>query len=74
MEHEKGTRGLAVTGDATKIISSDGKGKIKEVESHKLVKEWTHQGCWLEIAISPDDRLVAIGVRAVAICTIMEGR
>ena len=66
---------LAVTRDGTKIISGDEGGKIKvwDAESHRLVKEWTHsQGCF-KIAISPDDRLVAVGDRAVAIYT-MEGR
>ena len=66
---------LAVTRDGTRIISSghDGKVKVWDVETHKLVKEWTHPGDWPRIAISPDDRLVAVGDQAVAIYTV-EGR
>ena len=67
--------GLAVTRDGTKIISSDFGGKVKvwDVDSHELVKEWTHPERWPRIAISPDDRLIAVGHRAVAIYS-MEGR
>ena len=75
MEHESEITGLTVTGDGTKIIGGDKDGKIKvwDVESHELVKEWTHpEGC-PEIAISPEDRLIAAGLRSVAIYTT-EGR
>ena len=75
MEHPSKICGLALTRDGTKIISSDDYGKIKvwNVESHKLVKEWTHPGSCPEIAISPDDRLIAAGDRVVAFYS-MEGR
>jgi WD40 repeat protein len=75
MEHESGIYGLAVTRDGTKIISSDEDGKIKvwDVESHELVKEWTHPGSCSIVALSPDDRLIAVGDQAVDIYT-MEGR
>ena len=65
---------VAVTWDGTKIISSNWTGGIKvwNVESYKLVNEWSHQGSYPRIAISPDDRLVAAGDRAVTIYT-MEG-
>ena len=77
MEHnsEDEIYSLAVTQDGTKIISGDEGGKIKvwNAESHKLVIEWTQlKGCFT-IAISPDDRLIAVGDRAVAVY-IMEGR
>ena len=75
MRHEGGMVDVAVTRDGTKIISSDWTGSIKvwHVESHELVKEWTHPGGCPKIAISPDDRLIAAGLRSVAIYT-MEGR
>ena len=75
MEHESGITGLAVTQDGTKIISGDEDGKIKvwDVQSHKLVKEWTHSETYPGIAISPDDRLIAVGGLVVAIYT-MDGR
>ena len=44
-----------------------------DVESRKVVKEWTHLGKRLDVAISPDDRLVAVGNQVVGIYT-MEGR
>ena len=76
MIHENWVCDVAVTRDGTKVISSDCKGSIKvsDVESHKLVEEWTHPGSWPKIVISPDDRLIAVGDRhrAVAIYT-MEG-
>ena len=54
--------GLAVTRDGTKIVSSGENGRIKvwNVDSHALVEEWTHPNGYPDIAISPDDRLVAI--------------
>ena len=77
MKHGTGIIGLAVTRDGTKIISSDLDGKVKawDVDSHEMVKGWTHPERWPgpEIAISPDDRLIAVGRRTVAIYT-MEGR
>jgi WD40 repeat protein len=75
MEQESGIRGLAVTRDGTNIISCDVDGKIKvwDVGSHEIVKEWTHPERCPEMAISPDDRLVAVGDLSVAIYT-MEGR
>ncbi|KAH0828968.1 WD40-repeat-containing domain protein [Lanmaoa asiatica] len=77
MEHdsEDAICSLAVCRDGTKIISStDGGGSIKvwDVESRALVKEWSHPWEYPEVAISPDDRLVAIGNRPVVIYT-MEG-
>ena len=74
MEHESGIYDLAVTRDGTKIISSDEDGNIKvwNVESHEILKEWTHPDT-NRIAISPDDRLIAVGEENVAIYT-MEGR
>ena len=75
MEHENEMADVAVTQDGTKIISSDEHGNIKiwDVETHKLVEEWIHPEHWPKIAISPDDRLIAVGDQAVAIYT-MEGR
>ena len=66
---------LAITRDGTKIISCGGLGRIKvwDVESHKLVKEWTHLEHYSKIAISRDDRLVAVGMTNVDIYS-MEGR
>ena len=76
MKHATGIlTGLAVTRDGTKIISSDLDGKVKvwDVNSHEMVKGWTHPKRRPKIAISPDDRLIAVGDRAVAIYT-MQGR
>ena len=72
MEHGCEMVSLAVAQDGTKIVSSDLDWRIKvwDVESHVLVREWTHEGGY-QIAISPDDRLVAVG-GASAIYT-MEG-
>ena len=62
MEHANEVCGLAVTRDGTKIISSDDGGGIKvwDVESHEIVKKWTHPKRGPKIAISPDDRLIAV--------------
>ena len=75
MKHGTGVTGLVVTRDGTKIISSDLDGKVKvwDVDSHKMVKEWTHPKRRPKIAISPDDRLIAVGAWTVTIYT-MEGR
>ena len=66
MEHKSEIRS-AVTRDGTKIISSDQDGEIRvwDVKSHELVKEWTHPESCPEIAISPDDQLIAVGARTV---------
>ena len=74
MKHEGGIYNVSVTRDGTKIISGDEGGKIRvwDVESHKLVIEWTHPDGCFRIAISPDDRLIAVAADAVAIYT-MEG-
>ena len=73
--HERGICGLAVTGDGTNIASSDFGGTVKvwDVESHELVREWTHPESCLQIAISPDDQLIAVGAWMVAVYS-MEGR
>ena len=78
MEHEGQICSLAVTQDGTKIITSDVVGEIKvwDVESHEIVKKWIYPlaESWPGIAISPDDRLIAVvGDRAMAIYT-MEGK
>ena len=76
MEHESGIYDLAVTRDGTKIISSDEDGNIKvwNVESHEILREWTHPNADI-VAISPDDRLIAVAEweENMAIYT-MEGR
>ena len=71
MEHENETSGLVVTLDGAKIISGDIDGQIKvwDVESHKLVKTWTHPEFYPVVAISPDDRLVTVGGWTVGIYT-----
>ena len=70
MEHENGVSDLAVTRDGAKIISSDFSGEIRvwDVESHKLVKAWTHEE-FPVISISPDDRFIAVGGWTVGIYT-----
>ena len=75
IEHESQICGLAVTRDGTNIVSVCGDGKIKvwDVKSHEIVKEWTHPESWPEIAISPDNRHIAVGAWTVAIYT-MEGK
>ena len=75
MGPESKVRGLAVTQNGMNIVSGEENGKIKvwNVESHEIVTEWTHPGSFPEIAISPDDRLIAVGDQAVAIYTL-EGR
>ncbi|KAF8553449.1 WD40 repeat-like protein [Imleria badia] len=63
MEHENKVDSLAVTRDGTKIVSSDEDGSIKmwNVESHELVQNWkAHSTISHALAISPDDRLVAV--------------
>ncbi|KAF8553458.1 WD40 repeat-like protein [Imleria badia] len=76
MEHTSSYMGnLPVTGDGTRIITCDENGRIRvwDVESHELVREWTYPGVFSELAISPDDQLVAVGSWMVFIYTI-EGR
>ena len=74
MKHASYISDLAVTRDGTKIICSDGDGETKvwDVKSHGIVKQWTHPEGG-PIAISPDDRLLAVGGKTVAVYT-MEGR
>jgi WD40 repeat protein len=75
MEHESEVYDLAVTRDGTRIISSDVDGNIKvwNVESHEIVKEWIDPDGGIDIALSPDDRLIAVSDETVAFYT-MEGR
>ncbi|KAN0081688.1 Quinonprotein alcohol dehydrogenase-like superfamily [Tylopilus felleus] len=75
MKHQNWVDSLAVTGDGTKIISSDsndnvGRVKIWDVESHQLVREWIHPETFPKIAVSPDDQLIAVGYRTVVFYTI----
>ena len=74
MEHVDEITSLAVALDGSKIISSDDGGEISvwDVESHKLVKAWSHQEGYPEVAISPNDWLIAAGGDTVGIYT-MEG-
>ena len=64
MGHKDRTKVVSVTRDGTKIISSDRKGSIRvwdaNLKSHKLVQGWTHEGGCEIVAISPDDRLIAV--------------
>ena len=55
-------------------ISSDkdGNTEVRDIESHRLVEARTHPERWPKIAISPDDRLIAVADGTVAIYT-MEG-
>ena len=67
---------LAVTSGGTKIISTECQSrevKVWDVASHKLVKAWTHRETHIRVAISPDDRLVAVGKRGVVFYTL-EGK
>ena len=75
MKHQSEIRSLTVTRDGTKIITSYDGGVIKmwNVESHELIKECAHPESCPEIAISPDDLLIAVADWAVAMYT-MEGR
>ena len=70
-EHEDEVWDLAVTRDGARIISGDINGQVKvwDVKSHKLVKAWTHRKIFPVIAISPDDRLIAVGGWPVGIYT-----
>ncbi|KAG6382175.1 WD40-repeat-containing domain protein [Boletus reticuloceps] len=73
MKHDSKTvKSLAVTRDGTKIITIDISGRIKiwGAYSHKLVTEWTHPGSFPTIAISPDDRLIAIGYETMVFYTM----
>ena len=74
MQHRNTVFHLAVTRDGEKIISSSREGNVKvwDVESHQLVKEWTHPEEGPRIAVSPDNRLLAVGLRVMFIYT-MEG-
>ncbi|KAG6382177.1 WD40-repeat-containing domain protein [Boletus reticuloceps] len=67
MEHNSEISGLAVTREGAKIVSGADNGSIKiwEVEPHEIVHEWTHPENYPIVAISPDDRLVAVGGRKV---------
>ena len=75
MQHRDQVFHLAVTRDGDKIISSDVEGSVNvwDVELHELVKEWTHPGKRPRIAVSPDNRLLAVGLRVVFIYTMEEG-
>jgi len=75
IKHKGEITGLVVSWNGTKIITSGCRGRVKvwDVESRKLVKEWTHLEIDPKIAILPDDRLVAVGHWNVAVYT-MEGR
>ena len=75
MEHEGKLCSLAVVWDGTKLVTGGVTGNITvwNVESQEIVEKWTHPQSWPEIAVSPDDRPVAVGNLAVAIYT-MEGR
>ncbi|KAF8553461.1 WD40 repeat-like protein [Imleria badia] len=63
---------LSVTSDGTRIIGGDENGCIRvwDVESHEVVQEWTHPESFCEIAISPDDQLIAVGSWMVFIYTM----
>ena len=72
MEHKNNITDLAVTRrDGPKIICArcDGEIKVWDIESHQLVKVWSHQEWDPVIAISPDDQLIAVGGRIVGIYT-----
>ena len=72
IEQENGVQRLAVTRDGAKIISGGFYGQIEvwDVESHKLLKAWTHQGIRPMIALSSDDQLIAVsGSQLVGIYT-----
>ncbi|KAF8553445.1 WD40 repeat-like protein [Imleria badia] len=76
MTHGKIVTSLAVTRDGTKIISGDEGGNIKVwgIESHRVVKEWTHPDSCTTLSLSSDDRLVVVaGGLTVGIYTV-EGR
>ena len=72
MKHKTTISSLALTRDGTKIISSDDDREIRvwDVESHETIKEWAFPDFVPSIAISPDDRLFAVGDRTVGIYTI----
>ena len=74
MEHNA-INSLAMTWDGTKIIGSNEYGDVKvwDIESHELVQQWSHPEGSPRIAISPDDRLVAIGKKNIVLYT-KEGR
>ncbi|KAN0081664.1 Quinonprotein alcohol dehydrogenase-like superfamily [Tylopilus felleus] len=70
---------LAVTRDGTKIVWSlsglrhedFGVIEVFDVESHRLIKKWTHPHGNHRIVISPDDRLIAVaGGRSVGFYTL----
>lgn len=58
-----------VTSDGTKLVSCDESGGVKvwKVNSHTLVEEWTRPHAYPQVAISPDDRLIAIADKKVTI-------
>lgn len=77
MQHGDMVTSLTVTRDGKKIISGaeDGSVKVWDAQSHQLVKEWSesHPDEYpASIAISPDDRLVAIGYWTVFIHAVEE--
>ena len=72
MQHGDRVYRIAATHDRKKLVSSAFFGTIKVwgVESRELIKEWTHPEWKPHIAISPDDRLVAVGNRRVFLHTL----
>ena len=60
---------LALTQDGKTILCSTVKGSVKvwDVESHQIIKEWSHSEDSPRVAVSPDDRFVAVGNCTVSI-------
>ncbi|KIJ09599.1 hypothetical protein PAXINDRAFT_172441, partial [Paxillus involutus ATCC 200175] len=66
MVHKDWVRGLAVTKDGKRILSSGADKRITmwDVKTHERIEEWVgHTGDIRCIALSPDDRLAASGDR-----------
>ena len=74
MDHRYTLYSFAVTRDGTKIINGGETGVIKvwDVEARNLLTKWNHPDNDINLAISPDDQLVAVYHQIVAIYT-MEG-
>ncbi|KAG6381979.1 WD40-repeat-containing domain protein [Boletus reticuloceps] len=77
MGHEGAAIGsLVVTSDGRTLVSSDenGRTRVWNIASQTLVKEWTLPSGLSEVAISPDNRFVAIGNRKLDIYPLDGGQ
>ncbi|KAF8554916.1 kinase-like protein [Imleria badia] len=74
MKHEGSIGSLVVTGDGTKLVSCVQTSiKMWNLDSQALVEEWTRPHTYPQVAISPDDRFIAIGDKELTLCHLDGG-